>query len=118
MISSGCNPNDPLQICQPEQTKKIIIHCQKGMCITDVFLCKTKFYFWFQNFLVTNGLAGHSLSWTYEKSATCRGSVMIAKIWTPEDPRNLEEKNQEIQSLNYDMMTNFCSSISDIKWDI
>ncbi|XP_053205375.1 uncharacterized protein LOC128389770 [Panonychus citri] len=73
LISTGRNPNDPLQSTyQPAQVKKIIIHCQK----------------------VPYGLqlAGHSLSWTYEKgSPRVNGSVMIAKIWRPEDPRGFGE---------------------------
>ncbi|XP_074595536.1 uncharacterized protein LOC141850743 [Brevipalpus obovatus] len=65
-------PSDPHQSYQPAQVKKVIIQCQK----------------------VPHGspLAGHSLSWTYEKSPFCHGNVMIAKIWTPEDPRSLEAK--------------------------
>jgi len=41
---------------------------------------------------------------------------MIAKVWTPEDPRNLELKeDHEIQSLNYDILSNCCSSVGHIK---
>ncbi len=37
-------------------------------------------------------LAGHSLSWTDEKKVTLGpNNTMTAKIWTPEDPRQLKE---------------------------
>jgi len=32
-------------------------------------------------------IGGHSLSWMSEKGARC-GSIMIAKVWTPENPNN------------------------------
>ncbi|XP_015787211.1 pancreas transcription factor 1 subunit alpha [Tetranychus urticae] len=67
-LSTGRNPNDPSQSHQPPQVEKIIIPCQK----------------------VFHGLqlAGHSISWTQPEPK--RTYVMVAKIWTPEDPRTLE----------------------------
>ncbi|GAB6032973.1 hypothetical protein CHUAL_012166 [Chamberlinius hualienensis] len=54
-----------------DQPKKIIIQCHRNI----------------------NGyapLAGHSLSWTNEKKPK-HGNTMIAKLWTPEDPRRCKE---------------------------
>nr|KAG5690845.1 hypothetical protein BaRGS_031197 [Batillaria attramentaria] len=57
-----------------EQPKKVIIHCHRGMAEAEAYGYPP--------------LAGHSLSWTDEKR---RGpgpnNTMVAKIWTPEDPR-------------------------------
>ncbi|KAL3210672.1 hypothetical protein MRX96_008622 [Rhipicephalus microplus] len=38
-------------------------------------------------------LAGHSLSWSSEKQGPT-GNVMVAKVWTPEDPRKVQQRNR------------------------
>ncbi|XP_006825561.1 pancreas transcription factor 1 subunit alpha [Saccoglossus kowalevskii] len=73
--TGGDNVNDPLQSNCLEQPKKIII-CHRGSpSPTDMEYGLPP-------------LAGHSLSWTDEKNKSLRhNNTMIAKVWTPEDPR-------------------------------
>ncbi|XP_046338492.1 pancreas transcription factor 1 subunit alpha-like [Haliotis rufescens] len=58
-----------------EQPKKVIIHCHRGIHEEEE----------------QYGLppvAGHSLSWTDDKKPHIGpNNIMVAKIWTPEDPR-------------------------------
>ncbi|KAF8796727.1 Pancreas transcription factor 1 subunit alpha like protein [Argiope bruennichi] len=44
-------------------------------------------------------LAGHSLSWSSEKPSAQNGNVMVAKVWTPEDPRR--HKSDSSSSLGF-----------------
>lgn len=37
-------------------------------------------------------LAGHSLSWTDEKQLKEQNIIRTAKVWTPEDPRKVNNK--------------------------
>ncbi|KAL8561141.1 hypothetical protein ACOMHN_054513 [Nucella lapillus] len=66
--------NGGVQNPLPEVPKKVIIHCHRGPAEEEAYGYPP--------------LAGHSLSWTDEKR---RGlgpnNTMVAKIWTPEDPR-------------------------------
>ncbi|XP_064614440.1 pancreas transcription factor 1 subunit alpha-like [Liolophura sinensis] len=58
-----------------EQPRKVIIHCHRGI-VDDT-----------ERFGLPP-LAGHSLSWTDEKKTLLGpNNTMVAKIWTPEDPR-------------------------------
>ena len=117
LISSGRDPNDPLQSYQPVKVKKVIMPCQKGQLKRKPLDCmvikidsldssyqfcyeKDKIFPLSQIISVPHGLplAGHSLSCTTDKSSSCNGSVMIAKIWTPEDPRSLEAKETSTSS--------------------
>lgn len=45
----------------------------------------------YRSIFITGGefgsFAGHSLSWSSEK-VNHYGSVMVARVWTPEDPRS------------------------------
>ncbi|KAI5282389.1 Pancreas Transcription Factor 1 Subunit Alpha [Manis pentadactyla] len=38
-------------------------------------------------------LAGHSLSWTDEKQLKEQNIIRTAKVWTPEDPRKVNNKS-------------------------
>ncbi|GIX84594.1 pancreas transcription factor 1 subunit alpha [Caerostris extrusa] len=69
LVNSGRHPADPLQSQAAEQPKKVIIQCHRGAPAGYV------------------PLAGHSLSWSSEKPSAQNGNVMVAKVWTPEDPR-------------------------------
>lgn len=69
LVNSGRHPTDPLQSQAAEQPKKVIIQCHRGAPAGFV------------------PLAGHSLSWSSEKPSALNGNVMVAKVWTPEDPR-------------------------------
>ncbi|KAG8178941.1 hypothetical protein JTE90_024913 [Oedothorax gibbosus] len=70
LVNSGRHPSDPLQAQVQEQPKKVIIHCHRGAPAG-----------------YNVPLAGHSLSWGSEKPSALHGNVMVAKVWTPEDPR-------------------------------
>ncbi|CAG7647817.1 unnamed protein product [Allacma fusca] len=50
----------------PEPPKKVVVQSQRGGDFGPI--------------------GGHSLSWSSEKG-DCFGSIMVAKVWTPEDPR-------------------------------
>ncbi|XP_021956305.1 pancreas transcription factor 1 subunit alpha-like [Folsomia candida] len=52
----------------PEPPKKVVVQSHRGSDFGPV--------------------GGHSLSWSSEKGDRYGSSVMIAKVWTPEDPRN------------------------------
>ncbi|XP_023218877.1 pancreas transcription factor 1 subunit alpha-like [Centruroides vittatus] len=69
LVNSGRHPADSLQNQASDQPKKVIIQCHRGG--PNGFL----------------SLAGHSLSWSNEKQQLQNGNVMVAKVWTPEDPR-------------------------------
>lgn len=76
LVATGKHSADTLQTQVPEQPKKVIIQCHRGS----------------PNSIVP--LAGHSLSWAAEKQPVCsptNGNVMVAKVWTPEDPRKGKE---------------------------
>ncbi|XP_054713214.1 pancreas transcription factor 1 subunit alpha-like isoform X2 [Uloborus diversus] len=75
LVNSGRHPADPLQSQAAEQPKKVIIQCHRGTPAGYV------------------PLAGHSLSWSSEKPSAQNGSVMVAKVWTPEDPRRHKSEN-------------------------
>ncbi|XP_076349072.1 pancreas transcription factor 1 subunit alpha-like isoform X3 [Tachypleus tridentatus] len=81
LVNSGRHPADSLQNQDNEQPKKIIIQCHRGRL---------------------NGylpLAGHSLSWANEKQTSKNGNVMIAKVWTPEDPRKNRSSDEDSEPL-------------------
>lgn len=76
LVDSGRHPGDSLQQqVQEQQVKKVIVQCNKG-ALNGSYL----------------PLAGHSLSWSSEKQGPT-GNVMVAKVWTPEDPRKVQQKN-------------------------
>ncbi|CAG7721282.1 unnamed protein product [Allacma fusca] len=52
---------------EPEPPKKVVVQSQRGGDFGPI--------------------GGHSLSWSSEKGDYCFGSIMVAKVWTPEDPR-------------------------------
>uniref|UniRef100_T1JDM7 BHLH domain-containing protein n=1 Tax=Strigamia maritima TaxID=126957 RepID=T1JDM7_STRMM len=78
LASTDKNPAQTLQPPHHEQPKKIIIQCHRDPSSV------------LKDPPGTNGLtplAGHSLSWTNEKQISSSGNTMVAKVWTPEDPR-------------------------------
>ncbi|XP_015911506.1 pancreas transcription factor 1 subunit alpha [Parasteatoda tepidariorum] len=79
LVNSGRHPADPLQSQVAEQPKKVIIQCHRGTGYVP--------------------LAGHSLSWSSEKAGAPNGSVMVAKVWTPEDPRRNKSSENSSSSL-------------------
>lgn len=77
LVDSGRHPAYTLQQqIQEQQAKKVIVQCNKGL-MNGSYL----------------PLAGHSLSWSSEKQGPT-GNVMVAKVWTPEDPRKVQQRNR------------------------
>lgn len=78
LVDSGRHPADSLQQqIQEQQAKKVIVQCSKG-ALSGSYL----------------PLAGHSLSWSSDKQGPT-GNVMVAKVWTPEDPRKVQRRNRD-----------------------
>uniref|UniRef100_T1J8F5 BHLH domain-containing protein n=1 Tax=Strigamia maritima TaxID=126957 RepID=T1J8F5_STRMM len=78
LANTDKNSAQTLQPPHQEQPKKIIIQCHRDPSSV------------LKDPPGTNGLtplAGHSLSWKNEKQASPPSNTMVAKVWTPEDPR-------------------------------
>ncbi|XP_057374725.1 pancreas transcription factor 1 subunit alpha-like [Daphnia carinata] len=76
LVANDRHPADVLQNAVPEPPKKIFISSTKDV----------------QHHGVASVASVHSISWSSEKenaNATHPGGVMVAKLWTPEDPRSL-----------------------------
>nr|CAH0099310.1 unnamed protein product [Daphnia galeata] len=76
LVANDRHPTDVLQNAVPEPPKKIFISSTKDV----------------QHHGVVSVASVHSISWSSEKenaSASHPAGVMVAKLWTPEDPRSL-----------------------------
>lgn len=56
-------------------------------------------------------LGGHSLSWTSAEKRNMHGNIMIAKVWTPEDPRR---HKKGLGEAGHDILAECCSTINDV----
>ncbi|CAG2169017.1 unnamed protein product, partial [Oppiella nova] len=88
LVDNDGQPTDPLQSQLAQQPKKVIIQCHLG---------------------------SHSLSWTSdEKKSYKNGNIMIAKVWTPEDPRRHKNKCTDSPINGHDLLAECCSTITDV----
>ncbi|XP_076349071.1 pancreas transcription factor 1 subunit alpha-like isoform X2 [Tachypleus tridentatus] len=115
LVNSGRHPADSLQNQDNEQPKKIIIQCHRERLsqlaermqgrswnLKDVEALTMGLGFNEITEGRLNGylpLAGHSLSWANEKQTSKNGNVMIAKVWTPEDPRKNRSSDEDSEPL-------------------
>jgi hypothetical protein len=60
-------------------------------------------------------MGSHSLSWASdEKRPNKHGNIMIAKVWTPEDPRRHKNKSSDSPINGHDLLAECCSTITDV----
>ncbi|XP_054166436.1 pancreas transcription factor 1 subunit alpha-like [Oppia nitens] len=89
LVDNDGQPADSLQSQIAQQPKKVIIQCRLGT---------------------------HSLSWSSnvnERRHYKNGNVMIAKLWTPEDPRRHKNKSTDLSINGHDLLAECCSTITD-----
>ncbi|KAH6939418.1 hypothetical protein HPB50_017816 [Hyalomma asiaticum] len=100
LVDSGRHPADTLQQqIQEQQAKKrsLAVKCDEDCVICRILGLRMNLEMKFAFIGLINGsylpLAGHSLSWSSEKQGPT-GNVMVAKVWTPEDPRKVQQRNR------------------------